>query len=353
MGATGGSTPTGGSSGTGGALPTGGRSGTGGSTSSGGNPGTGGAPETDGGLGTGGVRSSDGGIVTEVSAADGASCSCTSGGLTWGCYCSVFDCSATLAKYQPSSGLPTSVRAIKEYADCNLVVVTYKAGYDPEVSKVFDLTTGALVGDETAGDVPIRCPFGDGGTVGKLSAGRFPDASCKVTKCTVGPVGGPYCGTGGTGGSPGSGGAGGNPGVGGSTGSGGSRDGGNSSCSCSGMTLDCFCGVSSIGYDCVRTLSTFTSSGGSSYATLEEFADCNLVVVTTNISAGMQLAVYDRSSGQLVGRRYYSDVIERCPFDGTDTGSRAISAGQFPEASCKQTSCIEGSQMITIPCPRS
>jgi hypothetical protein len=100
--------------------------------------------------------------------------------------------------YQPEGGLPASVRAIREYADCNLVVVTYKAGYDPEVYRVFDLTTGALVGDQRAGDVPMNCPFGDAGTVGKLSAGRFPNADCKVTKCTVGPVGGAYCETGGT-----------------------------------------------------------------------------------------------------------------------------------------------------------
>jgi hypothetical protein len=75
-------------------------------------------------------------------------------------------------------------------------------------------------------------------------------------------------------------------------------------------------------------------------------------VVTNATSFGMQRSVYDRPTGTLVGRRYYSDIIERCPFDGTDTGSRTISAGRFPESSCQRTSCIEGTQMITFPCPR-
>jgi hypothetical protein len=292
--------------------------------------------------------------------ADGAACSCSPGKLTWDCYCSVYNCSITLASYQPDGGLPTNVRAINEYAGCNLVVVTYKAGYDPEVYKVFDLTTGALVGDQQASDVPLKCPFGDAGTVGKLSAGRFPDADCKVTKCTVGPLGGPYCGTGGSGGSrpdgpvaggtTGSGGSGGSGGAGGVVGS----DGGASTCSCNGSstTLDCFCSAGGIPYGCERNLSAFTSPGGRSYSTIEEFAECNLVVVTNVSSFGMQLSVYDRPTGQLVGRRYYSDVNERCPFDGTDTGSRSISAGRFPDSSCRQTSCIEGTEMITFHCPR-
>ena len=80
---------------------------------------------------------------------------------------------------------------------------------------------------------------------------------------------------------------------------------------------------------CTRTLSTFTAPGGSACSTIEEFADCNLVVVTTNGSSGMQDSVYDRSTGALVGRRIYSDVIEKCPFDGSDTGSHEISGGQL------------------------
>jgi hypothetical protein len=214
-------------------------------------------------------------------------------------------------------------------------------GYDPEISKVFDLTTGTLVGDQKAGDTPMKCPFGDGGTVWKLSAGTFPESGCTVTKCTVGSLGGPYCGAGGSGGSGGTGGA---PGG---------SDGGNT-CACNGgsMSLDCFCSAYGGIYGCVAALATFKSSG-SAYSTIEEFADCNLAVVTTTSSAGKQLSVYDRTTGTLVGRRLYSDMAERCPFDGRDTGSWTISAGRFPESSCKQTSCTEGTMPILTPCPRS
>jgi len=343
-----------------GALGTVDASGTGGSMT-GGAPGTGGAPATGGGPGTGGSRFLDGGQSIDATAGDGAACSCSSRVVSWDCYCSVADCSKTLDTYQPDGGLPTSVRAIEEYADCNLVVVIYKLGYDPEIHKVFDMTTGALVGDQMASDAPMKCPFDDSGTIGGLSAGRFPDASCKLTGCTVGPVGGGHCGAGGTGGSSldgpvagGSSGSGGSGGAGGAGGVIGNSDAQASTCSCDGgsMTLDCFCSAGGVPYGCEGSLSTFTSPGGSPYSTIEEFADCDLVVVTNVTSFGMQRSVYEQSSGELVGRRYYSDSNERCPFDGTDTGARVISAGRYPDSSCKQTSCIEGTQMITFPCPR-
>jgi len=176
----------GGTSGTGGVLASGG------APSTGGSPGSGGAPSTGGVAGTGGKGSLDGAAASDTSSVQ-TGCSCSSGVLSWDCFCSAYTCSAKLTNYQPDGGLPTNVRAIREYADCNLVVVTYQVGYDPEISRVFDLRTGALVGDEKAGDVPMNCPFGDGSTVSKLSAGVFPGSDCKVTKCTVGPVGGPYC----------------------------------------------------------------------------------------------------------------------------------------------------------------
>jgi|GEM_PF-5515411 len=341
-----------------GGTMTGGAPGTGGLPSSGGNPGSGGVLATGGVPGTGGDRPPDGGQAVDANADDGAACSCASRVVSWDCYCSVADCSKTLDMYRPDGGLPTSVRAIREFADCNLVVVTYKFGLDPEISKVFDLTTGALVGDQMASDTPMNCPFGDSGTIGGLSAGRFPDATCTVSQCTVGPVGGAYCGTGGTGGSrldgPVAGGSSGSGGAGGSGGVTGTSDAQASSCACNGssMSLDCFCSVGGILYPCEPALSTFASPGGSPYSTLEEFADCDLVVVTTVGSVGTQMSVYENSSGNLVGRRFYSDSIERCPFDGTDTGSRVISAGRFPDPSCVQTSCTEGTQMIIVPCPR-
>ena len=114
-----GSAGSGGATGSGGSM-TGGAPGTGGSISTGGRPGTGGLPATGGSPGTGGTRSPDGGLAADASLADGTACSCSPGALTWDCYCSVYNCSITLAQYQPDGGLPTSVRAIREYADCNL-----------------------------------------------------------------------------------------------------------------------------------------------------------------------------------------------------------------------------------------
>jgi hypothetical protein len=119
-----------------------------------------------------------------------------------------------------------------------------------------------------------------------------------------------------------------------------------------GLPAEGFCNADDIPYSCERSLSTFTSPGGSSYSTLKEYADCDLALVTNVTSWGTQQSVYERSTGELVGRRYSSDSKLRCPFDGTDLGSMAISAGRFPESSCQLTSCIEGTAMIVTPCPR-
>src|SRR5512147_183930 len=93
--------------------------------STGGSPGTGGRTSTGGAPGTGGTSQ-----VSDGAVSDGRACTCSSRAVTWACYCSAYDCSRTLASYRPDGGMPTSVRVIREYADCNLAVVTTKMGAD-------------------------------------------------------------------------------------------------------------------------------------------------------------------------------------------------------------------------------
>lgn len=142
--------------------------------------------------------------------------------MSWDCYCRAYRCDILLDSFGADGGAAASVLAITEYADCGLIVVTTKVGPDLPLSHVFDAANGVLVGEQRGTDVPSKCPFGDAGSYGSLSAGQFPAATCKVTSCA--PGGSPIasCGSGGIGGSA-TGGAGGKAGAGGS---GGARDAG-------------------------------------------------------------------------------------------------------------------------------
>lgn len=183
------------------AAATGGRAGTGGT----GAVSTGGLAGTPGTGGAGGMRS------------DANACSCGDGMLTWDCYCSVFNCNATLTLYQPLN-TTSGMAGLEEFANCNLTIVYIKEGPGPWVRHAFDLATGRLVGDETGGDVTVPCPFGsDGFGHSKFGAGTLdPGPSCVRSEClgTLSP-GRPACGSeghdsgaGGNGGASGSGDAG-------------------------------------------------------------------------------------------------------------------------------------------------
>ena len=169
-----------------------------------------------------------------------------------------------------------------------------------------------------------------------------------------GPVGtGGFKATGGITGVGGSG-SGGSVGVGGNQGGlGGSLTGGaggtsaldannTTACTCSAGTtsFDCFCTI----HSCTLTLSYFTPDAGTgaAYATLEEYANCNLIVVDNSTSTPGATYVFDRTTGSMVGATSYSDVVERCPFGQDSSTFRSLSAGRFPDASCVRSNCVNG-----------
>jgi len=325
--------------------------GTGGLFGRGGTPGMGGTTPrggVTGALGTGGIIPGTGGDYDDGGS---SACSCEAVGdaqlfnaatTSWDCYCSAYSCDTTLAGYEVDGGLGRNVLTITEYADCGLAVVRTQIGADPALDHAFDMVTGRLVGEQRGSDVPSRCPFDDASTYHSLSAGQFPAPTCRVSACVA--SGSPFasCGNLGSGGSTG-----GTGGAGGAGGSGGTMLDGGGSCTCASgeTTLDCFCST----YDCPTSLTAFTE-GARAYSLLEEYAECNLVVVSTMLGISPDTFVFDRTTGGLVGERINADSVERCPFGG-DAGFRMLSAGTFPASSCVRTRCEQGSLPSLRSCP--
>ncbi len=162
-----------------------------------------------GGAGTGGVGGAAPSGGAGGAAQDASLCSCGDGTLTWDCYCGVFDCNKTWDVWQ-NINATSGMAGLEEYAGCNLAIVHMKEGFGPWGRHVFDLGTGKLVGDETASDVAMSCPYGpDGSGLSKFSAGVLAaDPSCVRSRCvgTLSP-GALACSSGGAGGAIGVGGA--------------------------------------------------------------------------------------------------------------------------------------------------
>ena len=215
------------------------------------------------------------------------------------------------------------------------------------------LTTGGTVG--TGGTVATGGTVGTGGTV--ATGGITGSGGTVATGGTTGSGGTRIA----TGGSEGSGGC---PCTGGSSGTGGTRGGtggaqstggagGNvldgGACTCSGMSFDCFCTI----HPCSQTLSYYTvdAGAGGRYSVLEEYANCNLVVVAMQTGLGGWVYVFDRTTGRLVGETYETDVPETCPF-APDAGQYlTLTAGRFPDATCVRSKCSNGSYPASTPCP--
>jgi hypothetical protein len=251
-------------------------------------------------------------------------------------------------------------------------------------------TGGTLAAGGAAGSGGVGIGgFGGTATVPIGVGGTVSDA------CSMGYPGNPFCG--GAGGNPGTGGTttgtggissggtvstggartggaatggtrtgtGGNVAAGGAVGAGGilstadAGDGGGSTvdgdaatvCSCPGgiTTFECFCRI----HSCTSTLSDYTADAGvgGGYSTLEEYADCNLVVVTVATSLAGGAYVFDRTTGRLVGARYDSDVRDACPFAPDGSAYYTLSAGQFPDPSCVRTRCSNGIYPAIQACP--
>lgn len=181
----------------GGAMSSGGTSSAAGGAASGGAMSSGGTSSAAGGVatggtGTGGAISTGGTAGTGDAGVDVAgtapSCSCATGTTSWDCYCMAYAsaCATNLGAYYSDAGIGSSVVAIQEYANCNLVVVTTTIMNVAYPQHVYDRTTGLLVGEKKVSDIPTPCPFGaDAGSFWSLSAGRFPDSTCVRSKCVL------------------------------------------------------------------------------------------------------------------------------------------------------------------------
>jgi len=204
---TGGVSSTGGIASAGGAVGSGGAAGDGGVMSSGGMATASGGVASGGVMSSGGTSSAAGGVATGGTGTGGAistggtagtgdagvdvagtapSCSCATGTTSWDCYCMAYAsaCATNLGAYYSDAGIGSSVVAIQEYANCNLVVITTFDSSYAFLRHVYDQTTGLPVGDQTGSDTPTACPFG-AGTFWTLSAGRFPDSTCVRSKCVL------------------------------------------------------------------------------------------------------------------------------------------------------------------------
>ena len=115
------------------------------------------------------------------------------------------------------------------------------------------------------------------------------------------------------------------------------------SCSCATGTTswDCYC--MAYASACATNLGAYYSDAGigSNIAAIQEYANCNLVVVTTTImNVAYPQHVYDRTTGLLVGEKKVSDIPTPCPF-GADAGSFwSLSAGRFPDSTCVRSKCV-------------
>jgi|GEM_PF-5743904 len=213
------------------------------------------------------------------------------------------------------------------------------------------IASGGIDSDSCSGLYPDNPNCGGaGGNPGTGAVGTGADGAASTGG--IASTGGARTGSGGsvstggivsTGGTRSTGGAGGGSSV---------IDGGSTTgCSCAGgtTTFDCFCGV----HSCARTLSSFTADAGAGggYSTLEEYGNCNLVVVTVATGLAGGVYVFDRTTGRLVGERYESDVPDACPFDPDASSYRTLSAGQFPDATCVRSECLNGIFPAISACP--
>lgn len=117
--------------------------------------------------------------------------------VSWGCFCSVENCTRTLADFVDEGysdrvfKSPQTVRMLV-YADCNRIVVqdnTYSRNV-PVSEYVFDRTTEALIGAKVwLDDRQHTCPFPASGArwVFGYQSGNYPiPSTCQVTACVPG-----------------------------------------------------------------------------------------------------------------------------------------------------------------------
>ena len=122
------------------------------------------------------------------------------------------------------------------------------------------------------------------------------------------------------------------------------RDGGPDlqSCTCGAGTVgwDCYCGVR----DCNKTLNGYVLEAGTKkdFASLREYADCGFIVVETMLTDSTVREVYARNTWKLVGEELRVPAGSSCPAAQDGAVQGIVRAGEFPDASCVGTRCIEG-----------
>jgi hypothetical protein len=115
-------------------------------------------------------------------------------------------------------------------------------------------------------------------------------------------------------------------------------------CSCATGTTSWECYCTAYANACATNLAAYWPDAGigSNIAAIQEYANCNLIVVTTTImNIAYRQHVYDRTTGLLVGDQTGSDTPTACPF-GADAGSSflSLSAGRFPDSTCVRSKCV-------------
>jgi hypothetical protein len=114
------------------------------------------------------------------------------------------------------------------------------------------------------------------------------------------------------------------------------------SCTCSAGTVawDCYCSS----HDCNRSLNPYVLEAGTKKdcAFILEYADCGFnVVFPTSTNLDLR-EVYARNTWSLVGEVVTVPAGSSCPAAPDGAAQGTLTAGQFPDASCVVSRCLQG-----------
>jgi hypothetical protein len=129
-----------------------------------------------------------------------AACACSKAGgfitTSFDCYCTAArpcggdtDLTAALARVETQP--PARCHQVREHAACGLTVIGTLDGYNLDYSlRIYDVTTGKLVGLSVTSDTAVNCPFGGTLQGSRLLVGRQPESTCAQSSCRQRCIGG-------------------------------------------------------------------------------------------------------------------------------------------------------------------